>query len=337
MNILVLGSRGNISFRFVSHALAMGCHVTTVSRGSGHSARRGFQHANRKDLFVDARLTNQLAELFSKNTYDVVVDFICYNALDAESRVSIFSGNIGRYIFISTTASYSKNPVHLPYTEQTPVDSLNWDYCRDKVDAENVFFKAREDEAFPVIVARLAHTYDTVVPVAVGPADWTVPKRILDGKSVVVHGDGTTLWTLTHAMDVATALLGLCDNERAIGEIYNIVSQARMTWNDITLDLFKVLEMPPSICYVPSFKIYEVSSYLGNGIIWHKRWNDFYDNGKIVKTLGNWVPKIDFKPGLASTVEWYRGSGERQHVSKELDAVLDNLCSINSESKYESD
>ena len=138
-------------------------------------------------------------------------------------------------------------------------------------------------------------------------------------------------------MDVAAALLGLCANERAIGDIYNIVSQERMTWNDITLSLFKVLEMPPSICYVPSSKIYEVSNYLGNGIMGHKRWNDFYDNGKIVKTLGNWVPKIDLKTDLTSTIDWYRGRDERQHVSRELDAVLDILCLINSESKYDSD
>lgn len=326
MNILVLGSTGNISFQFVNHALSIGWNVTTISRGNEHPLRRKLIHPNKIDYFFDIKRTNVLSDFLSGKYYDVVVDFICYEASDAEMRVSCFYERAGSYIFVSTTASYSKKPVYLPYTEETPVDSLDWDYCKKKVDAENIFLRAKVQRKFPIIIARLAHTYDTVVPVAVGPSDWTVPKRILDGKPVLVHGDGTTIWTLTHSADISCALLGLCVNKNAVGEIFNVVSDVRITWNDVTVSLFKALEKPAKICYISSRKIKGISAYLGNGIIGHKMWNDFYDNTKIVSLLADWLPKLSLDEGLQRTIEWYLSDIQRQRVSNELNAVLDSLC-----------
>jgi|WetSurMetagenome_2_1015567.scaffolds.fasta_scaffold75359_2 nucleoside-diphosphate-sugar epimerase len=326
MNILVLGATGNISFQFVNYALSVGWHITTISRGSTHYARRKLIHSNKIDHFFDIKNTDILNRFLLGKYYDLVVDFICYDEIDAINRVSCFSKKTGSYIFISTTASYSKKPVYLPYTEETPVNSLDWDYCRKKVNAENVFLDAKRKKNFPIIIVRLAHTYDTVIPVAVGPADWTVPKRILEGKPVVVHGDGTTIWTLIHATDVARALLGLGVNKKAVGEIFNVVSNERVTWNEITTSLFKILEKPPNLCYVSSKKINTISSYLGNGIIGHKMWNDFYDNTKTIDFLDGWHPQIGVEDGLQQSINWYLADTQRQHVSNELDTVLENLC-----------
>lgn len=327
MEVLILGGTGNISHHFVSQVLSRGWKVTTVTRGSSHSGRRQVYHQNKTDLFGDIRSPGALLKIVPGKVYfDVVVNFICYDESDAAECINYLKDRVGHYLFISTTAGYSKRPEYLPYTETTPFTSLNWEYCRKKAEAEAAYMTAFEQFNFPVTIARLSHTFDTVVPVAVGPADWTIPQRILDGKQVVVHGDGTTCWTILHSSDAAEALVRLCLSEEAFGQVVNVVSDVRITWLDLTSQLFEILGMPARVCHVPSQNISRVCPYLGNGIIGHKMWNDFYDSTKLKTIIGGWHPGIGITDGLQRTVDWYQADIKRQHIDKDLDKILDQLC-----------
>lgn len=334
MKILALGGTGNISFQFVSACLAMGLSVTSICRGSSHSGRRRMDNLNKKDLFIDLCDINALDVNLADKYFDVVVDFICYDRETAIKRINYFKERTSQYIYISTTASYSKNPKFLPYNEKTPLDNTSWDYCLGKVQAEHAFNDARDCFNFPVTIVRLAHTYDIVIPVSVGPADWTVPKRILDGKPIPIHGDGTGIWTLTHSVDVANALVGLCFSSDSIGETIHVTSDVKLTWMEITKKLFDLLKMPVKICYVPSRVINQTNQYFGNGIIGHKMWCDFYDNSKIKKLLNNWQAKVNLEDGLLKSITWYQENPARQHVSSEHNSLLSELC-IKSEFVFE--
>lgn len=326
MNILALGGTGNISFQFVSTCLAMDLSVISICRGSSHSGRRRVDHSKKKDLFIDLCDINNLGENLADKYFDIVVDFICYNRETAIERVNYFKGKVGQYIYISTTASYSKNPKFLPYNEETPLDNVSWGYCLGKVQAEQVFDNARDHFNFPITIVRLAHTYDTIIPVSVGPSDWTVPKRILDRKPIPIHGDGTGIWTLTHSADVANALVGLCFSSNSIGETIHVTSDVKLTWMEITKKLFDLLNMPVKICFIPSQIINHVNQYFGNGIIGHKMWCDFYDNSKVKKLLNDWEAKVNLEDGLMRSIAWYQENPTRQHVSSEHDSLLSELC-----------
>lgn len=326
MNILTLGGTGNISFQFVSLCLAMDLNVFVIHRGSSHPNRRNIIDRKKKDLIFDINDIASLEEKLKDRYFDVVVDFLCYNSETANKRINYFKGRVGQYIYISTTASYSRNPNFLPYNEETPLDNISWRYCLNKVMAEQAFNDARDNFNFPVTIVRLAHTYDVVLPISVGPTDWTIPKRILDGKPIPVHGDATTIWTLTHSIDIANALVGLCFIQKSIGETVHITSDNRLTWLEITDKLFELLRMPIKVCYVPSRIINEVNQYFGDGIVGHKMWCDFYDNSKIKSLLKDWHTKVGLEDGLFRSITWYQENSVRQRVSIEHDLLLDELC-----------
>ena len=325
MNILVLGGSGNISSTFCAEAMARGHDVTAVTRGSNDLRRRPLSGV--KTILGDLKDSGFVTALSNSIEHvDVVVNFLSYDAVDAHKFVRCFADKLSQYIFISTTAGYSKDPNSLPYTETTPFNALDWTYARNKREAELVYLKAYHDMDFPVTIARFGHTYDTLVPVAVGPADWTVPQRIRDKKPVVVHGDGSGIWSLLHSTDGAKALVGLCGNPYALGETVNVVSSGRITWTDLTKCLFKHLATDPQVCFVPSHEIHQECPYLGAGIVGHKMWNEFYNNSKLRRILPDWWQSIPIDEGIVKTLSWYNAGPHRKLVNTQLDDTLTELC-----------
>ena len=327
MNILVLGGSGNISYPFCVDAISNNWNVTTVTRGLNDARRRTLEGSRIRSVYGDLKDTEFLHSLSNSiQHFDAVINFVSYDGADANNFIRCFAGKTSHYIFVSTTAGYSKVPDNLPYNETTPFDSLDWSYSRRKREAELAYFQAYEDLGFPITVARFGHTYDTVVPVAVGPADWTIPHRILNGKPVLLHGDGTSIWSLMHSSDAAKALTGLCCNDQALGEIVNIVSNHRITWIDLTKLLFKKLNTDPLLSFAPSQVINQVCPYLGDGILGHKMWNEIYTNNKLQTLLPNWKQTISIEDGLKLTLDWYQQDKSRRTINSLLDNVLTKLC-----------
>lgn len=326
MKVLFIGGTGNISWHCMNYAVRDGHDVCVLNRGSEGLMRRGTVDGVVK-MCADMRDQCSVRNILENNHFDVVADFICYNKIHAQLDTELFQHRTNQFIFISTAAAYQKPNISLPMTEEIPLANPNWSYAQNKIDCEEVFGNAYKDIGFPVTIVRPSHTYDTIIPEAVGNSDWTVSQRLLDGKPVVLHGDGTTLWTLTHAEDFARAFTGLMGNTDAIGQSYHITSDEWLTWRQITENVAAALHAPPPrfVC-VPSEYIAMKNQRLGAGLLGHKMWCDIYDNTKIKKIKG-WQAEIPFNAGIKRTINWFNQDNRRKIVNKEFDDFLNKLCS----------
>ncbi|MDR2555567.1 MAG: hypothetical protein LBC64_09095, partial [Fibromonadaceae bacterium] len=182
------------------------------------------------------------------------------------------------------------------------------------------------EKDFPITVVRPSHTYDTIIPAAMGSSGWTNSARMLNNKPVILHGDGTTLWTLTHAEDFAKAFTALLGNSAAIGHAFHITSDEWLTWRQISEGVAEALNAPkPKFVCVPSEKIAEKNPDLGAGLLGDKTWCAIFDNSKIKKFAPGWQAKIPFKEGIKRTIDWFMENPERRKINTELDGFLDGL------------
>lgn len=326
MKVLFVGGNGNISWNCSLKAAEEGHEVYVLNRGLTSPSRKQLP-GSITALKADARNPGSIKSAVAGHQFDAVVDFTCYNRDHALAAIEIFSGIAGQYVFISSTANYQHNPSKLPFTETSPQSSF-WQYAKNKSACEEEFLRAHKSHNFPITIVRPAHTYDTIIPDAVGNGDWTITARILAGKPIVLHGDGTSLWTLTHARDFAAALIRLLNNKRAIGEAYHITSDEIMTWREIVIKEALALGVRQvSAVFVPSSEIMRRDPALGSGLLGHKAWCDIYDNSKIKAAAEGWKAAVPFEQGISETYAWYREDQSRQIINQKLDSFMDGLIS----------
>ena len=220
MRALFIGGTGIISSACAELALARGIEVTVLNRGST-SLR--LVPVGTRVLRGDINDGAEVARVLDSASWDVVVDFLCFTPDQADARLELFSGRTGQYIFISSASAYQKPPLRVPILESTPSRNPYWQYSRDKIACEDLFVRAYRDLGFPVTIVRPSHTYDQAsLPFEGG---WTVVERMRQGREVIVDGDGTSLWTLTHNTDFAKGFVPLLGNPQVIGESFHITSQ----------------------------------------------------------------------------------------------------------------
>jgi nucleoside-diphosphate-sugar epimerase len=335
MKILFIGGNGNISWYCVQKAIEAGHEVYELNRGMTSKTRRDIQPQVQK-LTGDFRNRDETRRLLDPFFFDVVVDFICFNKEQAEFDVELFRRKTRHFVHISTTAVYERKTKYMPYKENTPQwKSTDYNYAYDKIEAETVFKKAYEKMEFPTTIVRPSYTYDTIIPVSIGHNCFTAPQRYLNGKPVLIAGDGTNLFTFTHSRDFAAALTGLLENHDAVGEDFHITSDEWLTWLDITEVLIKLLGVEsPLYIHIPVEEILRLQipvssqlsvSYLGKGFASHRMWCDIYDNSKIKKFVPGWQAATKYESGLRETIEWMFEKDERRRINPVLDAVMEEL------------
>ncbi len=305
----------------------MGHDVWVLNRRRTLKTRRSIDDLDIHIIKADIRDISNIKKIMENEYWDVVLDFICYKAEDAYADIEFFKGKIKQFIFISSGANYDRSKVTYPITENAVLGAENWDYVKGKIDCEEVFIKEWRKSKFPITIIRPGHTYDTLLPDAVGNGDWTNAQRMQIGQPIVVHGDGTNLWTITHGEDMATAIEALLGNEKAYGEVYHITSDEHLNWIEITRLLGNALKIGnPEIIFVPSIKILEEDFSVGIGIVGHKMWPDIYDNSKIKSIAYGWKAEKDAEKGIYESVKWLQEDSGRQRVNSNLNAVIDRLC-----------
>jgi nucleoside-diphosphate-sugar epimerase len=325
VNLLIVGGTGNISWRLSQSAIAENWRVTLLNRGAPDRKRRPPPSGCE---LIHADINDEAATIIALGArrFDAVIDFICYNERHARRAVSYFNGRTGHYIFISTTAVYDRAVAETPLTEAAPIVSSGWDYALAKASAERVFVESKT-HGFPVTIIRPAHTYDTIIPEAVGEGDWTNPWRLLNRKPIVVHGDGNTLWTLTHSSDFARAILEFLKSGRAPGESFHITSDETYTWNEITHSVCREMGVSdPRILYRTVAQIDNVAPRYGNGIKFHKMWNDVYDNSTFKSVCPTWRATISLEAGVRETIRYFVRHSKLMALNEQLDAILDSIC-----------
>ncbi len=227
LNVLFIGGTGIISSACANLSLKLGAKVTLITRGqSKRPIPKGAVH-----LKVDVHDQKALIKALEDKTWDVVVEFLAYSPKDVERDIKLFSGKTEQYIFISSASAYQKPPAHWPITEDVPLKNPFWTYSQNKILCEEILLKAYRKQDFPVTIVRPSHTYDDrTLPLKGG---YTNILRLKQGKPVIIHGDGTSLWTLTHHLDFAKGFVGLLGNPNTIGEAFHITSDEFLTWNQL--------------------------------------------------------------------------------------------------------
>ncbi|PPG57115.1 NAD-dependent dehydratase, partial [Rathayibacter sp. AY2B7] len=240
-----------------------------------------------------------------------------------QQDIDLFAGRTGQYVFISSASAYQKPPRSLPVTESTPLRNPYWQYSRDKIACEDLLVAEYRASGFPVTIVRPSHTYDrTALPVDGG---WTVVDRMRRGQEVVVLGDGTSLWTLTHADDVAVGLVGLLGASAAIGEAFHITGDELPTWDEIHRDLAAAAGVEPRLVHVASDAIAAADPELGAGIIGDKAHSMVFDNAKIRRLVPAYSPSVRFSDGAREIVEWYDADESRRVVDERMNGLFDAL------------
>ena len=237
--------------------------------------------------------------------------------------IEIFDGRIGQFIFVSTAAVYRKPVSTLPITESMPVGNPYWAYANDKILAEAAFTGAFQRGAFPVTIVRPSHTYDSsVIPLLGG---WTTIDRMRRGKPALVHGDGTTAWTLSRSEDVAVGIVGLFGHPASLGETFHVTSSASYSWDDIFAAFADAAGVRANLVHVPPETIAAAVPDWAGQLLGDLRFDATFDNAKIAALVPEFTTRITLERGARLAVEWHDERRERREVDPMLDSVLDRL------------
>jgi nucleoside-diphosphate-sugar epimerase len=265
------------------------------------------------------------SKLLADSHFDVVADFIAFIPEHVERDIRLFADKTHQYIFISSASAYQKPPAHFQITESTPLSNPYWQYSRDKIACEERLIKAYRGTGFPVTIVRPSHTYDyKSLPFGLHGASgpWSVLSRILRGKPVIVQGDGTSLWTVTHSSDFAKAFLGLMDNPAALGEAVQITSDEAITWNQIYDTIGHILGVPVVKYHVSSDFLAACDSSLEGSLLGDKSHSVVFDNTKIKRLTPDYVATTRIDAGARASIAYLLSHPERQVE----DPAFDDFC-----------
>ena len=319
MKVLFIGGTGIISSACSELALQQGIDLYLLNRG--RSVRP--PAAGAKLIRGDIRDPGSAREALGGHTFDAVVDWIAYTPEQVDTDIGMFRGRAGQYIFISSASAYQTPPAHLPVTESTVLDNPYWLYSRNKIACEERLLRAYREESFPATNVRPSHTYDrTLLPFEGG---YSVIERMLRGKDVIVHGDGTSLWTLTYHMDFAKGFNGLLANPHATGETFHITSDEWLTWNQIFQITAQAFGTEAKIVHVPSDLIAAYDSEWGAGLLGDKSHSFILDNSKIKRLVPDFICTTPYARGVEQVAAWYQADASRRQVDEDFDRLCDRI------------
>ncbi len=318
--ILFLGGAGMIGTAAAREAAAQGAEVTIVTRTE---PRRPVADGVRQ-LRGDVRDPEQLGSLVGGEQWDAVVNWVGFTPSDLDGHVDLFRDTTSQYVFISTCSVFARPVPSLPITESSPRRQPVFGYARDKVACEVFLEEAYRSDDFPLTIVRPFHTYDrTAIPILSG---WTAIERMRAGEGVVVHGDGTSLWSLTHSSDFARAFVPLLGNQHAVGESVNVVSGDILTWDQIHLELAAAAGVrSPRLVHRSSETIATEWPGWGEVLEHDFRHTMLFDTSKLRRLVPDFAPRISFSAGAREIVEYHDSTPDARATSPELAAAFDRL------------
>ena len=320
MKVLFIGGTGNISTPSSRLAVAKGMDLYLLNRGKAKVEIEGS-----RSIIGDINKPEELSEL-RKHEWDVVVNWIAFTPEDIERDLNLFKGKTKQYIFISSASCYQTPLTYPVITESTPLRNNLWDYSNNKILCEDRLLKAYREEGFPITIVRPSHTYDTITPLAIGGFDkYNVIDRILKGKEIIVHGDGTSLWTVTHADDFAKGFVGLLGLTTAIGHAFHITSDEVLSWNMIYKITAEALGKEANIVHIASDFICKIEPSFTGSLLADKAESVWFDNSKIKTFVPGFKATIPYSEGIRRTLKWLQEKPERQNIDKEKEAKIENV------------
>lgn len=319
---LFIGGTGVISSAVVAQALFQNWSVTLLNRGNTPPPQGVEQ------LKGDMANLKAVAASLTGLHFDVICDFIVFTPKEAQERIDLFKNHCHQYIFVSSATVYQKPPATYLMTESTPKVNPYWDYAQEKIACEAVYTKAFLEEEFPVTIVRPSYTYgDTSIPWVLNARDhrYSFIHRMIKGKPVVIPGDGSSFFTLTHNSDFAYAFVGLMGNQQALGHSFHITSHQAMTWDGYLQVIAKKVGATPIIKHLTSEQICTHFPQERGALLGDKAQTALFDLTKIKTFVPSYLPKVTFEMGITKTLAYYHSHPELMDFDREWDAKMDEL------------
>ena len=319
MKVLFIGGTGIISSACAPLAISAGIDLYLLNRGQSFRPTP----PDAQVLHGDIRDPQSVRSAIAGHHFDVIVNWIAFTPEHIETDLDLFRGQTSQYIFISSASAYQTPALTLPVTESMVLDNPYWLYSRNKIACEERLIRAYREEKFPVTIVRPSHTYDcTVLPMDGG---YTVVNRMLQGKKVIVHGDGSSLWTLTHHADFAKGFVGLLGNSRTLGDAVHITSDEWLTWNQIFEMVAHAAGTTANIAHIPSELIAAHDPRWGAGLMGDKAHSLIFDNSKIKRLVPEFAATILYVRGAQEVIAWYNADPARRKINEDFDRLCDRL------------
>ncbi len=320
MKVLFIGGTGTISSWCSRLAVQRGIELTFLNRGRNNAdIPQGV-----RVLEADIRNVEQARETLKNESFDVVVDWIAFTPQHIETDLELFRGKTKQFIFISSASAYQSRPTFPFIAESTPLYNPFWEYSRNKIACEERLNRAYREEGFPMTIVRPSHTYDKGLPTTFG-GDYTIPARILNGQPIISHGDGSSLWTLTHSEDFAKGFVGLLGNVQSIGHPFHITSDEALTWDQIHTIIGDALGVAPKIVHVSSDYIARFDAGIGPGLLGDKAKCALFDNTKIKTFVPDFKATIPFSEGVRRALKWFDEDESRKKPSVGTNELIDKI------------
>jgi nucleoside-diphosphate-sugar epimerase len=326
MKILFIGGTGIISTACTALAAERGMDVTLLTRGQRMSQKlpRGV-----KTLIADVN-DPDLGQKLERESFDTVVDWIAFTPADIERDLKLFRGRTKQFIFIGSTSAYQKPPTHYLLTENKPLANPYWEYAQNKIGCEERLMRAYREEDFPVTIVRPSLTYgETLIPLVLNSwqKSYTAVDRMLRGHKMVVPGDGTSLWVVTHNTDFAKGLVGLLGNPKALGEAFHITSDEVLTWNEIFRTVGAAVGVEPKLVHIASDYIAARIPEKKGTLLGDKSVSVVFDNSKIKRFVPSYSATTTFAEGVRQCLAWFDADPARKQIDHQVNASMDDLIS----------
>ncbi len=321
MKVLFIGGTGNISTSVSRLAVQRGIELYLLNR-----AKRASTLPGAKIIVGDITKSDEMRSVLKDHAWDAVVDWIAYTENDVDRDFELFKSKTKQYIFISSASAYQRPAAFPIVTESTPLANPFWQYSRNKIACEDKLNFYYRNENFPITIVRPSLTYDTVIPVPVGGwTEYTTVDRIKKGKKIIVHGDGSSLWTITHAEDFAKGFVGLLGHQQAIGQAFHITSDEILTWDQIHYAIAEAVGREAHIVHMASDFLASFSEDFRGSLIGDKATSVVFDNTKIKRFVPGFMATIPFKQGIKRTIDWFEADPARQIIKKETNDLIEKM------------
>jgi nucleoside-diphosphate-sugar epimerase len=324
MKVLFIGGTGIISTACTRLEIERGIDITLLNRGR-HTA---YAPAGAKTLAVDIEDAPAVSKALAGTSFDVVVDWIAFEPAHVERDIALFRGRTRHYIFISSASAYQKPATDYLITESTPLANPYWEYSQQKIACEERLMHAYREEGFPITIVRPSLTYgDTQIALAINSwtRSYTVVDRMRRGKKVIVPGDGSSLWVITHNTDFAKGLVGLLAREQSIGHAFHITSDEVMSWDQWYRLTAEAAGAEPRLVHIPSDFIAACVPEARGGLLGDKAVSVVFDNTKIKRFVPGYCATVPYTQGIRRTLAWFDAEPERQQIDDEANARWDTL------------
>jgi nucleoside-diphosphate-sugar epimerase len=324
MKVLFIGGTGNISMAVTLLAAARDIELTLLRRGD----RSADLPAGVQSIFADITDEAAVEKALDDQHFDAVVDWIAFTPDQIERDIRLFRGRTNQFVFISSASAYQRPVGHYLITESTPLANPFWQYSRDKIACEERLMMAYREEGFPITIVRPSLTYgDTQIVLAVNSwqKSFTAIDRMRRGKKVIVPGDGSSLWCITHNSDFAKGFVGLLGHRQAIGHAFHITSDEVMTWDQFYRITAQAAGVEAKIVHIASDFLGACSPDEIGSLTGDKSSSVVFDNSKIKRFVPEYCATVPFAEGIQRTIEWFDADASRRVIDHEANDQWDKI------------